>query len=566
MAAESFNHLEIPADLLEEAEALQNEVDAVEADELKVKMIDKIQTIATQVGLLQKAAKHLNKDVRDVTALDVATYRLHEHEEFVSTVQLDKVVLFSHEKALENFREGQKAIASRYDGGKLPEDVAVLLGKVEKALEEKVANQEIIEVPVSEDLYQEVQENMFPSFQKKGITAQEVLDYVGGSDGLIDPVTFQVRDLLIQLEKAPASAKSGLLKQLETSIVAYEQGLSNEFSEEEKAVFGDLARSQEAADASILHKLGRRPVLGDFNPERRLERSLDICHPILAEKQIYYVHGDVTNVKEATKAMMRDEAPTIEFTARADFNPPTGYLDITPEQLRVEPQVHRTLQASALDFPMWEGEDAARAINSAELIIEMKLFRLFNYAYPMLGDTKEGQDLFMEMYDVSPGEPTLEWALAYPTKEHTFYPEHPIVVQVFEDDEEIAPIIWPEYTPVSVVGVAEVSSSKGGDHATIRFLPHSKEQSSFDAHYNHVFSSLPVEKRFSVSQEQIEADIKKLSPSDKAKAEAAWDALSGSQRQLARQAWTFEATPTFSGAQLGEAVAKLNKAALSDKL
>jgi hypothetical protein len=130
-------------------------------------MVDLVQTIATQVGLIQRAAAHLKKDVRDITALDVATYRLHEHEEFVSKVELDKVVLFSHETALANYRAGVKAIASRYPDNKLPAWLEHELNENDKMLSERVANQEILELQVSEDVYQTAQANLFPSFVKK---------------------------------------------------------------------------------------------------------------------------------------------------------------------------------------------------------------------------------------------------------------------------------------------------------------------------------------------------------------------------------------------------------------
>lgn len=386
---------------------------------------------------------------------------------------------------------------------------------------------------------------------------------------MIDPVTFHVRDLLMQLEKAGAKEKTGLLTKLEQSIVAYEDALPEEYVGDERQALYNLTVAQGAAEESMGTKLGRRVVLGDLNPERRLLRSLEVSHPILSMDQTYYVHGDVSNVKEATAQIMKDEAPAIEFTARADFNPPTGYREATTDFLKLEPEAHAYMQREALNFPMWEGEEAATAINSAELIVEMKLFKLFNYMYPMLADSHDAQKLFMEMYDVSPGEPTLEWALSYPTKEHTFFPEHPLWVHVFEDDEDVAPVVWPEYTPVSVEGMAEVASARNGENATIRFLPHSKEQVALDAHYNHVFSQLPVEKRFVVPKEQILASIASLSAADKQKAEAAWGSLSVTQKQLARQAWAFEASPLLPAQNFvksQEAIAKLEQRALSQKL
>lgn len=569
VSADSFKHLEVPSDLMAEAIELRKEIEAAEEIEAKVVMADTIQTIATQVGLLQATAKHLNKDVRDVTSLDVAAYRIHEREEFVNSVELDKVVLFSHSKALENFRAGIKSIASRYPENKLPEDLEKALKQAEGVMVARAENEEIISVPVSEDLFQEVQSNLFPSFNKKNITPQDFLDYVGGADGLIDPVTFHVRDLLIQLEKASSGEKANLLKQLESTIVAFESGLPEEFSAEEKASFFGLVTAQEAAENKMTYQLNRRVVMGDLNPERRLERSLDIHHPILKLDQTFYVHGDVTNVKAATSQMLRDEAPTVEFTARPDFNPPTGYRDFTPETAHIEPEIARQIQGAALNFPTWEGKEVASAINSAELILEMKLYKFFTYMYPQLAGSREAQKLFMEMYDVSPGEPTLEWALSYPCKEHTFHPEHPLWVQVFEDDEEVAPIVWPEYTPVSVEGLAEVASARGGEHATIRYLPHSKEQTALDAHYNHVFASIPVEKRFGVDRDTILADADKLSAGDKQKAESAWAALTGPQRTAARESWKFEATANFNGAQFlksHETVQKLQAAAAASKL
>ena len=429
----------------------------------------------------------------------------------------------------------------------------------------RAESEEVIDVTVSEDLYQEVQANLFPSFTKKDITPQDFLDYVGGADGLIDPVTFHVRDLLLQLEKASSGEKANLLKQLESSVAAFES--QSEFTDEEKAAFFGLSIAQEAAEGKLSHKLARRVVMGDLNPERRLERSLDIHHPLLKLDPRFYVHGDVTNVKAATAQILRDEAPTIEFTARADFNPPTGYREFTPETADIEPEIARQIQGAALNFPTWEGKEVASAINSAELIAEMKIYKFFNYMYPQLAGSRESQKLFMEMYDVSPGEPTLEWALSYPCKEHTFFPEHPLWVQVFEDDEDVAPIVWPEYTPVSVQGLAEVTSARGGENATIRYLPHSKEQTALDAHYNHVFASIPVEKRFGVPREVITADAEKLSGADKQKAESAWAALSGPERTAARTAWKFQASSNYSGAQFlktQETIQKMQAAALNN--
>lgn len=167
VTAESFKHLEMPADLMKEAIAFRKEVQELDDSHQRLAMVDTIQTLAAQVGLLQKAAAHLKKDIRDVTALDAATYRLHEHEQFVSSVQLDKVVLFSHKQTLDNFRAGVKTIAARYAGGQLPADLKKQLETAEATLAALAANEEIVEVPVSEELYQHAQNNLFPSLSKK---------------------------------------------------------------------------------------------------------------------------------------------------------------------------------------------------------------------------------------------------------------------------------------------------------------------------------------------------------------------------------------------------------------
>lgn len=544
VSAESFKHLEMPDDLAKEAIAFRKEVQALDDSHQRLAMVDTIQTLAAQVGLLQKAAAHLKKDIRDITALDAATYRLHEHEQFVSKVQLDQVVLFSHKQTLENFRAGVKTIASRYAANKLPADLKKQLETAEATLAARADNEEIVQVPVSEELYQHAQANLFPSLAKKGVTAQDLLDYVGGDHGMIDPVTFHVRDLLVQLEKAPDADKAALLTKLEQSIVAFETGLP-EFPGTDAEQYA-WATAQIRAEDSIGSMLGRRVVAGDIAPERRLERGLEICHPMLANEQTYYVHGDVTNLKSASMQMLKDEAPTFEFTKRADFNPPTNYRPLDPAHLAMEAKTANYARREALNFPKWEGAEAANAINSYELIAEMKLYKLFHYQYPMIGDSAEAQKMFMELYDVSPGEPTLEWALSYPAKEHTFFPEHPIWVQVFEDDEDVAPIVWPEYTPVVVEGLAEVSSAFGAETASIRFLPHSKETIAQEAHYNLAFSSIPVEKRFNTPRQQVLAAAQALSAADKQKAESAWATLSPSQKQFARRAWDFEANPLYT--------------------
>lgn len=566
---ETFKHLDIPEDMMKDMLEFKEMIETESDKDQRVFMLDTVQTVATQVGLIQKAAAYLNKDAKDVTALDVAEYHLHAHEEFVSKTELDKVVLYSHTKELENFRAGVEIMRSRYPGKQLPPDLDDAMKKIEAELVNRAQNENILEVEVEEDVYQRAQQNLFPSMVKKGITARDLLDYVGGSDGLIDPVTFHVRDLMIQLEKAPDAQKTELLTELEQSIVSFEDSLPEEeiedFGAENIRMYG-LARTQQLVTEKLTHKLGRPPTEADFSPERRLARSLELNHPILDTQQKFYVHGDVTNVKEAIGQMMKDEAPTIHFQERADFNPPTGYRPFTRAQQAVEPYVTKIAQHSMLNFPMWEGPRAAEPINAAEYIVDMKLFRLFNYLYPMLEDSQPAQELFMELYDVSPGESTLEWALSYPPKEHTFFPEHPIWVHVFEDDEEIPPIVWPTYSPMSVDGVAEITSASGQEWATIKFLPHSKEAIAFDAHYNHVFMSLPVEKRFGVARKDMLKAISALSAGDKAKAESAWAALPAQEKARAREAWNFTASPEYTGAQYTaaqKAIADVEKRAIS---
>lgn len=397
------------------------------------------------------------------------------------------------------------------------------------------------------------------------------MDFVGGPEGLIDPVTFHVRDLLIALDKAPSGGRAALLEKLEETIDDFETNEAEDFTPEEEAGLYGVAVAQDAAELSMKIKMGlnRKVVMGDLTPERRLERGLEISHPILDLDQVRYMHGDVTNVKEAAKQIAADQAPTVEFVARDNFNPPTGYRPLDAHQLELEPETAKFAQKAALNFPLWEGIEAASAINSGELIVEMKLFKLFNHTYPMLSDSKEAQELFMEMYDVSPGEPTLEWALSYPATEHTFFPEHPLWIHVFEDDEDFAPVVWPDYAPIYLEGAAEVSSAKNTGTATVRFLPQTAEQIAAEAHYNFAFAALPAEKRFTTPQAEVKKAAAALSADDKKKAEAAWAALSGADRSVARTSWTFEPNPEFTAANFvanQEALSKLQQRALSQKL
>jgi hypothetical protein len=165
--SENFQHLEIPEDLQNEAKEFRKVLDDAEIDEGKFNAIEEMQEMADQIALLQKTAVFLNKDVRDVTALDAAAYRLHEHEQFVSSVELDKVVLFSHETTLETFRKEVLQVASRYPGNKLPAHLQKNFDAIEASLVKRVADQEIIEVAVPEEVYQHTQKNLFPSFAGK---------------------------------------------------------------------------------------------------------------------------------------------------------------------------------------------------------------------------------------------------------------------------------------------------------------------------------------------------------------------------------------------------------------
>jgi len=100
----------------------------------------------------------------------------------------------------------------------------------------------------------------------------------------------------------------------------------------------------------------------------------------------------------------------------------------------------------SLNFPDFEGDQAKVPRNASELVIQLKLWKFWNYIFPFLTNEADRRS-FMEQFDVSPGERTLEWTLAWPPPDHTFievpiYKESSDPAHAQTADETVA---WPRY-------------------------------------------------------------------------------------------------------------------------
>jgi hypothetical protein len=364
-------------------------------------------------SIAERVAKNTGKSIEQVTDLEIVTLSLQDREAFVEKLDLSTTPLFSSKAALASFQAEKQARLAAGVGN--AEKVA--LEERERQLKRYVDNEEIMELEVDEDVFQWVKENTFPALLKKGVTAEEVVNFLTGGSDASKALEVQYR----------------------------------------------------AAD-SIGKKLGRRAKVGDIFPEKRLQafaEHAESTHPFLQADRKVFIYGEFNNLPQAsthgkaeleadpaqiknTAAGIAESFKNLEFTP-TDFNPPTHFRPIPEKVMAEREDIRKFAHKSLLNFANFEGPDAARPANSAEQVIMMKLWKLFHITYPYL-NTKVKQDSFLEQFDVSPGERTLDWTLSFPPPDHTFI-EVPIIKEAPDEvhgaisetsDEHVA---WPRHRP-----------------------------------------------------------------------------------------------------------------------
>lgn len=425
--------------------------------------IQLLQTAISEFDYIQEVANELKKSVYELTDLEIAQHHLEKREKFVKGLELENNVLFSNKAALESFRKFRDNLLSFWTkSNPAPQWLIESLKSKEDEFVKRVENEVIQELVVDSDVYEQVKNRNFPTFLDKGITASELIDFNGGySHSLLPSANPRAKpfvELLAELKnpKISENEKNEKFKQLCELLNSNDHydpivALSNkyhsnpsEFTAQEKLSLdeGFFARQkQKWAVNRLSKKLGRYIKPGDLHPENRLiAGALDVHHPLLQDERVHYFHGEASEVD----ILSDDKYPLIKFTPKDDFNPPSHLRLSNREALSENPELLKELQVNALDFSYFEGSDVANPINAAEKIVELKLWKLFKYLIPELDSDPEKRRHFIENYDLSPGEFTLEWCLSFPPKEHTFL-EYPMWVQVYEIDEVDPPVMWPYY-------------------------------------------------------------------------------------------------------------------------
>jgi len=407
--------------------------------------------------LVAAVAQAKNKSVEAVTELEVYEYQLQEREKFVQSVDLTKQPLFSAKVALDRFLARKKDIDAM---GNVPAEAKTLLQQEEQRLRDLVANEEIVEVEVDADLYEQVKKNLFPSF--KNVSAEEFRDLLAGRGG-------PTAELVASAEEA-AKNNSPNATNLKSQVAALRL---------QQTGFADKAA------VSVSKKLGREVTPGDINPEKRLEfGGVQTIHPLLQADPKIYIPGEFKNLpntlplnraeleKDPSKLAaavdsVSSKLEKVEFTP-THFNPP-GLAREVSEEDAARMGVLDDVKRASLDFTMYEGPQAKVARNASELVIQLKLWKFWNYIFPYL-TTEADRKNFMEQFDVSPGERTLEWTLSWPPPDHTF-----IEVPIFKENSDPAhaqtadeTVAWPRYRVwTDRVFEAEVQSKKHHGHEEI---------------------------------------------------------------------------------------------------
>jgi len=452
---------------------------------------------AERAELAKSLAAKLNKPVDQVSEVDVAGELLARREEFVNSINLENTVLFSARYKLEILEKEAAAIKKLNPSA----EALALLDHEIKEVQSEADNEMLVPIEVDADVFDGVKNNLFPSY--KGITATQFLGMLGGTTKAQRPTeedlffndTFKYNAMDPFLSISEAQKKHAV--EAVNTLLAGNQPSFNEVAADIKSTLAaadvepmsdqpdkDLNRLQRrmakpatyvidldelrtklaqqqsslglselqvayalhhatALKAKITHKtrkaasrmlgLGRAIKKGDLNPELRLAGLVPSSHFLLDRDARLHVAGNFTAQGENS----------VEFTTR-EFNAPTQFR-VPEKPFTDHPTLSKNFQKTVVDFPTFESEGKALPNNPRELVVDMKIWKLFNYVFPNL-TTPMDRLAFMEVYDISPGERTLEWTQSFPPPEHTFV-EAPIIKEAEEpsEDGKHLPASWPKH-------------------------------------------------------------------------------------------------------------------------
>ncbi|XP_049851624.1 uncharacterized protein LOC126326523 [Schistocerca gregaria] len=494
--------------LREEIESLDEHIKVAKGVEKQAVQLHRLLSAINDIKTQRQVAESLGKSIESLTAIDIAQWKLEQQQNLVKDIDMSSTPLYSTNESFRLYNETLEIIDDLYPCGKLPNWLAESLETMANNYMRKKMTERIRALRVSDRVYREVKKNLFPDLLEKGVTAAEYVDFIG-EDRLLAPLSLRLRDLILKWMDAPKDEKYGLAEEMREIVRGFyadkdekvllaegeedqekrenaflDEGEEDQEKRENALLAEDEDNQQKRAKASesISRKLGREVREADFSIERRMSSSgTDSCHPLLRSNPTYYIHGQVSNLEDLLGQIRENKVATVEWQKLDHFNPPTQYRPLSDSLLKANTKLREDLQIAALDFPAWEGGHAKEYLNSSEMFIQLKLWKLFNYIYPKMAQDEISQREFMEMFDVSPGEATLEWTLSYPPKEHTFYPEHPLWVHPYEDDEDEIAIFWPPYEPITLYGETRVTSSSEGAAGAEEEPSHHPESKSDDA-------------------------------------------------------------------------------------
>lgn len=424
-----------------------------------VATINLLQRALGEYDYFERVAKELGKTIYELTDVELVKHRLDQREKFVSDVELDQVVLFSNQKTLEKFGEFKKSFLSLWTPSNPPPSwVTESIALKEAEFVKYAENEYVEEFVVDQDVYDRVKERLFPTLLDKDVSAEDIIDYQGGYNRTLlpssNPSAKPFVDLIAQLKdpKTNEETKNATLKQLLEALGGSEHynpsvALTNTENIDKDASIQPVQegffseRIQKHASNKLSEALGRFFKPGDVHPEKRLEAgSLDVYHPLLEKERSVYLYGE-----SSEPDMFADEKyPVVKFTPKDHFNPPNHWRPIPDDFRKENPKLIKDLQVAALDFSYFEGEEVGNPISAGEHIVKMKMWKLYNYLIPQVGKNPEQKKNFLNHFDISPGEMTLEWCLSFPPQEHTFL-EYPMWTAVYEVDEVDPPVMWPYY-------------------------------------------------------------------------------------------------------------------------
>lgn len=331
-----------------------------------------------------------------------------------------------------------------------------------KQLEEEAANEMLIPIEVDADVFDKVKQNLFPSFE--GLSPIHYLGLLGGTTkaqrpeekdlffddtyrwNVIEPFVFMteaekqaaidaVNKLLapdqptaaeIMAEASKANPEDSAALNKLSKVVNSDKRAAlvididklRTLLQEQQANLGlsdiqvayalhhaALAKRENASKSrdalSFIFNLKREAKLGDIHPELRLAGLVPSSHFLLDRQPSLHIAGNFKNLPaDATKAKL----DKVTFATR-EFVAPTAYR--APEGAVLEhPIFKKSFQEMLVDFPYHERSELEHPNNPRELVVDMKVWKLFNYIFPNL-KTPESRMAFMEHFDISPGERTL---------------------------------------------------------------------------------------------------------------------------------------------------------------